>query len=68
MLSKSILICYCLIKTQTSLLQKTTTAKTPEKPGLYFHDFFKVAVDMEYAKNMYELHKKAKSTAKIVGW
>jgi hypothetical protein len=30
--------------------------------------FPKVAVDMEYAKNMYELHKKANSTAQIVGW
>ena len=29
---------------------------------------FQVAVDMEYAKNMYELHKKASSTAQIVGW
>ena len=28
----------------------------------------KVAVDMEYAKNMYDLHKKANSTAQIVGW
>ena len=29
---------------------------------------FQVAVDIEFAKNMYELHKKVNSQEVIVGW
>ena len=28
----------------------------------------KVAVDMEFAKNMYELHKRVSPTEVIIGW
>lgn len=30
--------------------------------------FLQVAVDMEFAKNMYELHKRVSPTEVIVGW
>lgn len=32
------------------------------------YTMFQVAVDMEFAKNMYELHKKVSPSEVIIGW
>jgi len=34
----------------------------------WLYPLFQVAVDMEFAKNMYELHKRVSPSEVIIGW
>lgn len=42
--------------------------KQQQQPKYSFFPQWQVAVDMEFAKNMYELHKRVSPSEVIIGW